>query len=242
MASKTAIIVGVGPLEGLGARLCIHAARQGLHVVPAGRTEDRLQAVAEAIRADGGEATPVITDTTNEAQVGTLIDQAEAFGPVDLAVYNAGNNYSGSFLDMEAEFFEKAWRVCTFGGFLFAREALRTMVPRQQGTLIFTGASASMRGKPNFAPFTMGKAGLRAMAQSLAREFQPRGIHVGHVVIDGGIAGEKIKKNMPQMAERVGEDGLIDLDGIARAYMYLYNQPKTAWTHELDLRTYKENF
>lgn len=242
MASKTAIIIGVGPLEGLGARLCIHAARQGLHVVPAGRTEDRLRAVAEAIRADGGEATPVVTDATNEEQVKTLIDQADALGPVDLAVYNAGNNYNGSFLDMEADLFEKAWRVCTFGGFLFAREALRTMVPRQQGTLIFTGASASMRGKPNFAPFTMGKAGLRAMAQSLAREFQPQGIHVGHVVIDGGIAGEKIKTNMPQMAERVGEDGLIDLDGIADAYMYLYNQPKTAWTHELDLRTYKENF
>ncbi len=93
-----------------------------------------------------------------------------------------------------------------------------------------------------FAPFTAAKAGLRAMAQSLAREFQPRGIHVGHVVIDGGIAGDKIIKGVPQFAERVGEDGLISLDGIAQAFMYLYKQPRTAWTHEIDLRTYKENF
>jgi NAD(P)-dependent dehydrogenase (short-subunit alcohol dehydrogenase family) len=143
---------------------------------------------------------------------------------------------------MEADLFEKAWRVCTLGGFLFARESLKAMRPRERGTLIFTGASASMRGKPMFAPFTAAKAGLRAMAQSLAREFQPRGIHVGHVVIDGGIAGDKIIKGVPQFAERVGEDGLISLDGIAQAFMYLYKQPRTAWTHEIDLRTYKENF
>jgi len=242
MANKTAVIIGVGPIEGLGAQLCIHAAREGLHVVVAGRTETRLRAVADVIANEKGVATPVVTDVTDETGVASLIQQAEATGPIDLAVYNAGNNYNGNFLELEADFFERAWRVCTFGGFLFARETLKAMVPRAGGTLLFTGASASMRGKPNFAPFTMGKAGLRAMAQSLAREFQPKGIHVGHVVIDGGINGEKIKTNVPDLAARVGEDGLIGLDGIASAYMYLYNQPKNAWTHELDLRTYKEAF
>ena len=116
------------------------------------------------------------------------------------------------------------------------------MQPRCAGTLLFTGASASMRGKPQFAPFTAAKAGLRAMAQSLAREFQPQGIHVAHIVIDGGIAGEKIIKGLPRFAERAGEDGLVSLNGIAQAYMYLYQQPKTAWSHELDLRTFKETF
>lgn len=242
MASKTAVIIGVGPIEGLGAQLCIHAARQGLHVVIAGRTESKLRAVADAIATEKGEATPIVTDATDESEVISLIGQAESVGPIDLAIYNAGNNYNGNFLELEADFFERAWRVCTLGGFLFARESLKAMVPRSTGTLLFTGASASMRGKPNFAPFTAAKAGLRAMAQSLAREFQPKGIHVGHIVIDGGINGEKIKTNVPELVARVGEDGLISLDGIAAAFMYLYNQPKNAWTHELDLRTWKETF
>ena len=239
---KTAVIIGVGPLEGLGARLCLHASREALHVIAAGRTQARLDDVERAIENEGGKASSMVTDATAEQQVIELISFAESIGPLDLAIYNAGNNFSGDFLTMESNLFERAWRIGTLGGFLFAREALKAMAPRGAGTLVFTGASASMRGKPGFAPFTAAKAGLRAMAQSLAREFGPRGVHVGHVVIDGGIAGEKIKTGAPQFAERVGEDGLIDLDGIASAYIYLYRQPRTAWTHELDLRTYKENF
>ncbi|MFP6805708.1 MAG: SDR family NAD(P)-dependent oxidoreductase [Pseudomonadales bacterium] len=240
--TKTAVIIGVGPAEGVGAYLCNMAAKEGLHVVIAGRTPEKIELLAEGLRANGGEATAITTDTTDEDQIINLIQQAEAIGPIDLAIYNAGNNFSGSFLEMDASYFESAWRVCTFGGFLFAREVLKAMVQRGLGTLIFTGASASMRGKPNFAPFTAAKAGLRTMAQSLAREFQPKGIHVGHIVIDGGIAGEKIIKSFPQFIERVGMDGLVGLEGIAEAYRYLYQQPRNAWTHELDLRTFKENF
>jgi NAD(P)-dependent dehydrogenase (short-subunit alcohol dehydrogenase family) len=242
MMTKTAVIIGVGPAEGVGAYLCNMAAKEGLHVVIAGRTPEKIELLAEGLRANGGEATAITTDTTDEDQIINLIQQAEAIGPIDLAIYNAGNNFSGSFLEMDASYFESAWRVCTFGGFLFAREVLKAMVQRGLGTLIFTGASASMRGKPNFAPFTAAKAGLRTMAQSLAREFQPKGIHVGHIVIDGGIAGEKIIKRFPQFIERVGMDGLVGLEGIAEAYRYLYQQPRNAWTHELDLRTFKENF
>lgn len=242
MMTKTAVIIGVGPAEGVGAYLCNMAAKEGLHVVIAGRTPEKIELLAEGLRANGGEATAITTDTTDEDQIINLIQQAEAIGPIDLAIYNAGNNFSGSFLEMDASYFESAWRVCTFGGFLFAREVLKAMVQRGLGTLIFTGASASMRGKPNFAPFTAAKAGLRTMAQSLAREFQPKGIHVGHIVIDGGIAGEKIIKSFPQFIERVGMDGLVGLEGIAEAYRYLYQQPRNAWTHELDLRTFKENF
>ena len=240
--TKTAVVIGVGPIEGLGGYLCTQAANEGLHVVIAGRTLQSIETVRDAIRGNGGEATAVVADATDEPQIKQLVSKAEAIGPVDLAIYNAGNNFPGDFLAMQASYFETAWRVCTLGGFLFSREVIKVMAERKSGTLLFTGASASMRGRPNFAAFTAGKAGLRALAQSLAREFQPQGIHVGHVVIDGGIAGEKIISNYPEFVERAGEDGLVGLKGIADAYMYLYKQPRNAWTHELDLRTFKENF
>jgi NAD(P)-dependent dehydrogenase (short-subunit alcohol dehydrogenase family) len=240
--TKTAVVIGVGPVEGLGAYLGMQAAKKNLHVIIAGRTSDNLNAVVAAIESEGGHATAVVTDAVNEAGVKALIKESEKIGPIDLAIYNAGNNFPGDFLSMESSYFENAWRVCTLGGFLFAREAIKAMLARSSGTLLFTGASASMRGKPNFSAFTAAKAGLRAMAQSLAREFGPEGIHVGHVVVDGGIRGEKVITAYPQFVESVGEDGLIGLKGIADAFMYLYKQPKNAWTHELDLRTHKENF
>ena len=226
----------------MGGYLCHHAARAGLHVIVAGRTLEKCERVAEKICAEGHQATAIVCDATIESDVISLVSAAENIGPVDLAIYNAGNNHNGDFLTMEASFFERAWKVCTLGGFLFARECLKVMQPRAAGTLLFTGASASMRGRPHFAPFTAAKAGLRAMVQSIAKEFQPQGIHIAHVVIDGGIAGEKILTNLPQVAERAGEDGLVDLTGIAEAYMFLYHQQKTSWTHELDLRTFKESF
>ena len=239
---KTSVVIGVGPLRGLGAVLAQTAARAGLHVVIAGRTQAKVDAVAEAIQQGGGTATAISCDTTQEEQVVGLINEAEAIGPIDLAIYNAGNNMPGDYLEMEASYFDQCYRVGLFGGFLFSREALRKMTPRGKGCLIFTGASASMRGKPWFAAFTAAKGGLRNLAQSLAREFQPKGIHVGHVVIDGGIYGEKIQTRVPDWYEEKGEQGLIDLQGIADAYLYLYQQPNNAWTHEMDLRTHLENF
>jgi NAD(P)-dependent dehydrogenase (short-subunit alcohol dehydrogenase family) len=239
---KTAVVIGVGPVRGLGATLSRAAAREGLHVVVAGRSRDKLDAVVETIHAGGGQASAVACDTTDEGQVVDLLDAAEGIAPVDLALYNAGNNMPGNFLEMSAEHFEKCYRVGLLGGFLFGREALRKMVPRGEGCLVFTGASASMRGRPGFAAFTAAKGGLRNLAQSLAREFQPQGIHVGHVVVDGGIYGEKIEQRFPDFYQQAGEEGLIGLDGIAEAFMYLYRQPRNAWTHELDLRTHLENF
>jgi NAD(P)-dependent dehydrogenase (short-subunit alcohol dehydrogenase family) len=242
MRMKTAVVVGVGPVRGLGATLCSGAAEQGLHVIVAGRTAAKLDAVVQHIEAGGGAASAVVCDTTDELQVQALMQAAEAVGPVELAIYNAGNNMPGDFLEMEASYFEQCWRVGCFGGFLFSREALKVMVPRGEGCLLFTGASASMRGKPWFAAFTAAKGGLRNMAQSLAREFQPKGIHVGHVVVDGGIYGEKIETRVPQWYAEKGAEGLIGLQGITDAFMHLYQQPRNAWTHELDLRTHNENF
>ena len=240
--SKTAIVIGVGANEGLGAAVCRMAASEGLHVFVGGRTEAKVEAVADGIRAAGGQATAVVADTTDEASVAAFVDAAEAQGPIDLAVFNAGNNMPGDVLEMEASYFEACWRIGCFGGFLFCREALRRMVPRGTGTLLITGASASMRGKPKFAAFTAAKAGLRALGQSLAREFGPQGIHVAHVVVDGGIDGYRLKSHAPQFAERMGADGLIGLDGLAQSYRFLYRQPRNAWTQELDLRTHKEEY
>ena len=239
---KTAIVIGVGAGEGLGAALCRMAASEGLHVFVGGRTEAKVEAVAEAIRAAGGQATAVAADTTDEASVAAFVEAAEGQGPIDLAVFNAGNNMPGDLLEMEAGHFEACWRIGCFGGFLFCRETLRRMVPRGEGTLLLTGASASMRGKPRFAAFTAAKAGLRALGQSLAREYGPQGIHVAHVVVDGGIDGERLKTRAPGFVERMGEGGLIGLDGLAESYRFLYRQPRSAWTQELDLRTHKERY
>jgi NAD(P)-dependent dehydrogenase (short-subunit alcohol dehydrogenase family) len=240
--SQSAIVIGVGPKRGLGATLCRRFARTGVHVVVAGRTPEKIEAVADQIRDDGGKATAIETDATSEQAVIELFRKAEAIAPVDLAVYNAGNNMPGRLVEMEAEYFERCWRIACFGGFLFGREAARVMQPRGRGSVLFTGGSASMRGKPIFAAFAAAKGGLRNFAQSMAREFGPLGIHVGHVVVDGGIAGDRIEQGRPQIAEALGPDGLVDLEGIADIYAFLHQQPRAAWSHEIDVRTHKENF
>jgi NAD(P)-dependent dehydrogenase (short-subunit alcohol dehydrogenase family) len=217
----TAVVIGVGAEKGLGAALCRRFAKLGLHVVVAGRTPAKIERVAEAIRVEGGAATAFAADTTEERDVIELFRSAESIAPIGLAIYNAGNNMPGDFLSMDAGFFERCWRVGCFGGFLFAREALRQMKPRGRGTLLFTGASASMRGRPGFAAFTAAKGGLRNLAQSLAREFGPQGVHVAHVVIDGGIAGDRILRGAPAFAAARGEEGLVDLEGIAAIYELL---------------------
>lgn len=237
----TAIVAGVGPHRGLGAVLSRKAAGEELHVFVAGRTLEKLEAVAQAIRAEGGAATAIVCDVTDEAQVIDLWNCAEKTGPVALAIYNAGNNMPGKVSGMAAEYFERCWRVCTYGAFLFAREASDHMAPRGEGTLLFTGASSSMRGKEGFAAFSAAKGGLRTFAQSAAKEFGPLGLHVGHVVIDGGIAGEKLHTMVPQYAAQREQEGrLIDLDGIADIYIQLHRQKRSAWSFEIDVRTHAE--
>lgn len=239
-----AIVVGVGPEAGLGGALCTRLAREGLHVFVAGRTAEKVERLTLAIRNTGGTATAVPVDTTQEKDVVALFDRAEAEGEgrLDLVVYNAGNAAMGELHDMDASFFEAVWRVGCFGGFLVGREAVRRMLPHGRGSVIFTGATASLRGKATTTAFAAAKAGLRSLAQSMARAYGPRGIHVAHVVVDGGIAGDKIIQGIPQFAQAMGEDGLVSLTGLADAYWYLHKQPKAAWTQELDLRTFKEPF
>ncbi len=236
----TAVITGVGPDQGLGAQLCHRFAGKGLHVIVGGRTADKIEAVADSIKAAGGQATACVADSTSEEDTVKLFDAAGS--DVALAIYNTGNNTPGKLLDMEADYFEKSWRVCCFGGFLFGREALHRMVPQGGGTILFTGASASLRGRANFGAFNSSKAALRAMAQAMSKEYGPEGIHVGHVVVDGAIGGDKIMKGLPQYAEKLGEQGMIAIDGIVDAFEYLYNQPQRAWSFEVDVRTSVERW
>ncbi len=246
MAASKAVVVGVGAERGLGAALCRRFAAEGHHVLVAGRTPEKIGAVADAITAAGGRATPIVTDTTVEADVIALFDRAMAdddgSGPADLVVFNAGNNQRIDFREVTADQFEALWRVGCFAGFLVGREAARRLVPLGRGTVIFTGASASLRGRPGYAQFAAAKAGLRMVAQSMAREFGPQGIHVAHVIVDGGISGERLLTRMPQVAEQRGPDGLLDIDAIAETYWQIHRQHRSAWTHEVDLRPFKESF
>ncbi|TNF89116.1 MAG: SDR family NAD(P)-dependent oxidoreductase [Gammaproteobacteria bacterium] len=237
---KTAVILGVGPDLGLGAQLCKRFAAEGLHVMVAGRTDTSVEAVAEDIRSNGGVATGIVADATSEDDVRALFDQAG--DELDLAIYNAGNNTPGRIIDMEADYFENSWRVGCFGGFLFGREAVRRMVPKGTGTLLFTGASASLRGRARFGAFNSAKGALRNLAQAMAKEYGADGIHVGHVVIDGPIAGDKIIKAFPEYAEKLGPEGMISIEGIVDGFAYLYGQPRTAWTFEVDVRTSVEKW
>ena len=236
---NTAIVIGVGPERGLGAQLAIRFAGAGLNVIAAGRTQASLDAVVDVIRANGNDASAFVCDATDEASVQALFDAAG--DTLDLAIYNAGNNTPGRIIDMDAAYFEDSWRVCCLGGFLFGRETVQRLQGRG-GTLLFTGASASLRGRANFGAFNSSKGALRNLAQAMAKEYAADGVHVGHVVVDGPIGGDKIMTGFPEYAEKLGEDGMISIEGIVDAYEYLYRQPRRAWSFEVDVRTSHERW
>jgi NAD(P)-dependent dehydrogenase (short-subunit alcohol dehydrogenase family) len=235
---KTAIVIGVGPDRGLGAQLCRRFAADGLKVIVAGRTKSAIEAVANNIASAGGRAVAVVADATKEGDIVALFDLAGS--ELELAIYNAGNNTPGRLVEMDAGYFERSWRVACFGGFLFGREAVRRMLPKKSGTILFTGASASLRGRAGYGAFNSAKAGLRALAQAMAKEYAADGIHVGHVVVDGAIAGEKIFQRFPDAAGR--EDNLVSIEGIVDTFAFLYRQPQRAWSFEVDVRTSKEKW
>lgn len=239
--TETIAVLGVGPSFGIGAAIGRRFARGGFRVFVGGRNTERLAGVAEEISALGDqEATAIAVDVTEPDQVARFFDTV-AIVP-DVVVYNAGNNRHIPFLDLKAEEFEEFWRVCAYGGFLVGQQAARRMAPRGTGSILFTGASASRRGRPGFCHFAAGKAGLKVTAEAMAREFGPLGIHVGHVIVDGAVNGERIATLAPDIAERRGEDGMIAIDEIAETFWQLHHQGRTAWTFETELRPYKEAF
>jgi NAD(P)-dependent dehydrogenase (short-subunit alcohol dehydrogenase family) len=247
MAEKPkALVLGVGALRGIGGAVSRLFAKNGYHVLVAGRTTAKIDKVVETIRSEGGTATAVTVDGTKEEDIVRLFDKAmadDAHGaPADLLVFNMGNNAAVDFREMTAQHFEDSWRVGCFAGFLFGREAMRRLAPLGRGTVIFTGASGSLRGRPKFAAFNATKGGLRLMVQSMAREFGPQNIHVAHVIIDGGIAGDRLLSRMPDRAEKAGPDGLLRPEAIVENYWHLHKQQRSAWSHEIDLRPYKEAF
>ena len=248
MTAKTsALIMGVGPEQGLGAALCKRFAREGIQIFVCGRTTDKVEHIAELINSNGGQAVPITANVTDEADINAMIDRVRASNlPLELAIYNAGNNRPDPFLDVTPEIFESMWRVLCMGGFLTSQAVLRLMLEQGDAapkrSLLFTGASGSLRGRANFSAFAAGKGALRLMVQSLAREFGRQEIHVAHVIIDGAINGDKVVKGYPDYVAGLGKDGLLDIHAIAETFWTLHNQQRSAWTQEIDLRPFKENF
>jgi NAD(P)-dependent dehydrogenase (short-subunit alcohol dehydrogenase family) len=236
-----AVVAGVG--EGLGYALARRFAQAGYDVALAARSADRLARLAGEIREAGGRAFAAPTDVREEQEVRALFDALESeHGPVEVAVYNAGANFRASILDTPADMFEKVWRLGCYAGFLFGREAARRMTPRGKGTILFTGATASMRGASHFAAFAAAKGALRAVAQSMARELGPRGIHVAHVVIDGMIDTAAVRQRFAERVQDLGPDAMLDTAAIAELYFQIHAQPRSAWTFEADLRPAGEKF
>lgn len=246
MARSTALVVGVGAEQGLGAALGRRFAAGGHHVLLAGRTREKLDKVVRGIEARGGTAEAVLADATQEGEVIGLFDRAMAPGqglePVNLVAFNAGDNRRTPLRETEAAMFEAFWRVGCLAGFLVGREAARRMAPLGRGTVLFTGATGSLRGGAGFAAFAAAKAGLRMVAQSMAREFGPQGLHVAHVLIDGGIDGERLRRAFPERMAAKCEDGLLHPDAIAEVYWQIHLQQRSAWTQEIDLRPFSEPF
>ena len=239
----SAVIIGVGPERGLGACLANFFAEKGVHVFIAGRSEDRLQKVADKIRQKGGATTCVIADATVERDVSHLFRTAIQEGySIDIAVYNVDSNIPSPLLEMDTKTFYTLWKQNCLGAFFFGKEAVHAMSEQQKGTLFFTGATASLRAKPPFTAFASAKAGLRALAQGMAREFSPQGIHVVHAIIDGVIDGDRATNQFPDYVKAKGQDGLLQLEAIAETYWAIHKQHPSAWTHELDLRPFKEPF
>ena len=222
------VIVGVGP--GLGAALGRRFAQAGHTVVLASRTRDKVEAIASEIRGQGGNAHAYAVDAVDEASVADLVARADdEHGPLEVAIYNASGRVRKSVVDIGSDEFIEAWMRSCHGGFLLGREAARRMLKRKSGSILFTGATASVKAFPKSAGFAVGKFGLRALAQSMARDLHPQGVHVGHFVIDGGIGVDK------------GE-ARLDPDGIAETYYQFHTQPKSIWAWEIELRPWVESF
>jgi NAD(P)-dependent dehydrogenase (short-subunit alcohol dehydrogenase family) len=237
------LVVGAG--DGLGAAVARAFAAEGLAVCLTRRPRHlaALEALAGEIRAAGGGAHPFGVDAREESEIASLVDRIEAeIGALEVVVFNIGANVRFGLTDTSARVFTKVWEMACFAGFLTAREASRVMTPRGRGTMIFTGATASVRGGKGFAAFAGAKHALRALAQSTARELGPQGIHVAHVVIDGAIDGVFTRETMPDAAEKLAQAEILDPAEIARNYVWLHRQGRSAWTHEMDLRPWRESW
>ncbi|MDA4845162.1 SDR family oxidoreductase [Hoeflea poritis] len=237
------LVIGAG--DDTGAAIARAFAREGLTacVVRRDRHAEALETLAASIRDEGCQARAFPADARDEAEMRALVEKIEdEIGPIEVAVFNIGANVRFGINETTSRVYRKVWEMGCFAGFLMGREVAARMLPRARGTIIFTGASASVRGGSGFAAFSGAKHALRALAQSMARELGPRNIHVAHTVIDGAIDSTFIRENVPDVDRMREEDRILNPDDIAANYVHLHKQPRTAWTHELDLRPWKETW
>jgi short-subunit dehydrogenase len=238
---QAALIIGAG--DATGGAIAKKFASHGLIACPVRRSADKLQPLVEEIKAAGGEAYGYASDARKEEDVIKLVDDIERdIAPIEVMVFNIGANVPCSILEETARKYFKIWEMACFSGFLVGREVAKRMVARGHGTIIYTGATAGLRGSANFAAFAGAKHALRALAQSMARELGPKNIHVAHVVVDGAIDTAFIRDNFPERYAAKDQDGILNPDHIADNYWHLHTQPRDAWTHELDLRPWMERW
>lgn len=240
---KAPVCLVVGAGDSLGGAIAERFAREGFEVCVARRNAAKLEALAGRITSAGGKPHVFGLDARDETAVVSLFDAIETkVGPLDVVAFNVGMNVRSSILDMTTELYRDSWEMGALSGFLVGREAARRMVPRGRGTILLTGATASVRGRALFAAFTGGKAALRNLGQSMARELGPKGIHVAHIVVDGVIEGERARTQLPHFADLKSKEGMLDPAAIAENYWMLHKQPRNSWTYELDVRPWIENW
>ena len=236
-----AAMIGAG--DALGGAIARRFAQGGMIVVPSRRKQAPLEELTRRIEADGGTACPMACDARDEDSVIAMFDRIEGeLGGLEACVFNAGAWHNAPINEMTSRIYRQVWETACFAGFLAGREAAWRMAPRGRGTIVFTGATASIRGAAGFAAFAGAKFGLRALAQSMARELGPVGIHVGHVVVDGQIDSEAVRARFPERVAEVADDGLLAPDAIAEAFWNLHCQPRSAWTWEIDIRPWTERW
>ena len=236
------LILGVGAPHGLGAAAARVFAAAGFSVTIAGRNQRKLEDAARTIAAVGVAPRVSVGDVTSAEDVAQFVAVAQSAGPIAVAIHNAGGNSPAPFLQVAPAVFEEHWRAHAFGAFLLAQAVLPKMLEQGTGTLLFTGATGSLRGSARFASFAAAKGALRMMAQSLAREFGPQGIHVAHLIVDGVIDGDRARASIPGVESRFAEDGMLKPEHIAEAFLALHRQHRSAWTQELDVRPWSEKF
>lgn len=243
MSQGAALIIGAG--DATGGAIARAFARDGLVacVTRRPRNFDSLTALVSGIEAGGGQARAFGVDARDEDAATALVDQIEAeIGPLEVCVFNIGANVRFGITETTSRVYQKVWEMAALSGFLAGREAARVMRPRGRGTILFTGATAGLRGRDGFSAFAGAKHALRALAQSMARELGPQGIHVAHIVVDGAIDSQFIRDALPDADERRAQDSLLIPDEIAKNYVWLHHQHRSAWTHELDLRPWNETW
>jgi NAD(P)-dependent dehydrogenase (short-subunit alcohol dehydrogenase family) len=243
MADTPRAILVIGAGDATGGAIARRFAREGYIACVTRRSADKLQPLIEQIRAAGGQAHGFGSDARKEEEMIALVEKIEReIAPIEVAVFNIGANVRFPVTETTARVYFKVWEMACFGGFLMGREVAKVMLPRGRGTILFTGATASLRGREGFAAFAGAKHALRALAQSMARELWPKGIHVAHPVIDGAIDTEFIRSTFPERYALKEQQGILDPEHIADVYWQLHQQPRDAWTHETELRPWLESW